>query len=139
MSNVMWSKRDYDKMKSDFHTFLLDDLTSQEASIDSFVHSDELIEVLNLRETITGNPKRYENIPIQFSRFNECYYNSVLPYMNKNKIEYDFFVCTRPDNIYFQNCLEKIKNWSKDEINVRMRRYPNDLDINPSDILNVPH
>jgi hypothetical protein len=123
-------KRTYEKVKSTLYDYLISDLQSQNAEIDSFVHSDKPIKSLNLRGTITKKPKHHTQIPIQMIRFHECYYNLVLPYINKHNIKYDFFICVRPDNIYFENCLiKKICDWSTDKINTRMRMYPTDLNF----------
>jgi hypothetical protein len=123
-------KRNYEEIKSTLHDHLISDLQSQNAEIDSFVHCDKPIELLNLRGAITEDPEKYENITIQIARFHECYHKLVLPYMNKHKIEYDFFVCTRPDNIYFEKCLKRtICEWDKNKINTRMRIYPTNLNL----------
>lgn len=123
-------KRTYEEVKASLHNNLINVLLSQNAEIDSFVHSDKPIEIFNLRATITSIPKNNENIPIQMSRFNECYTDIVLPYMNKHKIKYDFFICLRPDNFYFKNCLgKKISEWNTNKINIRMRIYPTNLNL----------
>lgn len=123
--------RNYEEVKSTLHKYLLSDLQSQNAEIDSFVHSDKHIEILNLRgKIIKADIPRIANIPVSTLRFHECYYKLVLPYMKKHKIEYDFFLCIRPDQIYFKNCLKKnISEWSKDKINIRMRLYPTQLNL----------
>ena len=124
-------KRDFKKIKKNIKSNFLDQLDINNISYDIFVHSDKFIKISNLKGNIIKNPKQYYNIsiPRQFSRFHECYYKLIKPYMNINKIEYDFFICTRPDNYYFKNCLIRIQEWDDNKLNVRMRNYPHSLDL----------
>ena len=123
-------KRNYEEVKLSLHENLINILLNDGIEIHSFVHSDKSIEIFNLKGIITSAPKKYPNIPYQICRFNECYHNLVLPFMDKNNIQYDFFICTRPDNFYFQYCLlKKIYDWDINKINIRMRRYPKKLDL----------
>jgi hypothetical protein len=53
-----------------------------------------------------------------------------LPFIEKNNIIYDFFICIRSDNIYFKNCINtKISAWNTNNINVRMRLYQTKLNL----------
>ena len=80
-------KRTYDEIKYSLHNNLISILKNKDTEIDSFVHSDKPIEVFNLKGSIISEPNKYENIPIQFSRFIECYQNLVLPFEKKyNKV-----------------------------------------------------
>lgn len=123
-------KRTYDDVKLTFHDNFINVLLVKGVEIDTFVHSDAEIDLYNLKGSIISSPEEHPNIPIQFSRFHECYFKSVVPYMTTTGTKYDFFVCVRPDNYYFKNCIVKnIDEWDTHRINVRMRIYPTPLDF----------
>tara|TARA_B100001250_G_C19485924_1_gene650790 strand:- start:1 stop:747 length:747 start_codon:yes stop_codon:yes gene_type:complete len=132
-------KRCYDTVSSSLHENLINVLLKDGNEVHSFVHSDKPLNIHNLKGTITSDAKTYPDpsanaanacIPHQFSRFSECYYNLVVPFMDENDIKYDFFICTRPDNFYFKNCMmKKIDECDMSKINVRMRIYPEILNL----------
>ena len=123
-------KRKFDQVKKTFQENLINYLLNQNVEIDTFSHSDEPLELFNLKGKICKKlPHLKKNLPILFLRFVECYQYLVKPYMQKNNIKYDFFICTRPDLIYFENCLEEISMWDKNKINTRMRFYPTFLNL----------
>lgn len=123
-------KRTYEQVKISLQENLINVLLQQSELLDVFVHSDEAIKVVNLRGQITKLPLVYESIPPSFSRFNECYYKLILPYMLRNNLEYDYYICTRPDNFYFKHCLKlQINEWDKNKVSVRMRYYPKKLNL----------
>lgn len=127
---ICGQKRGFDQVKKSFQENVINNLLKQNVEIDSFSHTDEPIELFNLKGKICKKkPELYKNFPILFLRFYECYNNLVKPYILKNNVKYDFFICTRPDLIYFENCLEEISMWDKNKINSRMRVYPNLLPL----------
>lgn len=130
-------KRCYEEVKLSLHENIINVLLNDGHEIDSFVHSDQDIQdIYNLKGIIISNSeipikKNLDiTIPYQICRFNECYYNLVLPFMNENNITYEFFIVTRPDNFYFKNCLmKKINEWDINKINIRMRFYPKKMNL----------
>ena len=127
-------KRSFDEVKNTLYEHIFDKFLKQNATIDVFIHTDKKIEIKYLKGSIIKNIQRnahVNGIPFpQFIRQCECYKNLIIPYMKKNNIEYDFYICIRPDYIYFKNCIEDINKWNKDKVNSRVRCYPTLLPFN---------
>tara|TARA_B100001094_G_C18140711_1_gene777695 strand:+ start:762 stop:1484 length:723 start_codon:yes stop_codon:yes gene_type:complete len=132
-------KRCYDEVSTSLHENLINVLLKDGNEVHSFVHSDKKLDIYNLKGEMIGDALSYSDttakapnslIQPQFSRFSELYNGTVIPFMKKNDIKYDIFICTRPDNFYFKNCMmQKIDECDMNKINVRMRIYPERLSL----------
>ena len=106
-------KRSYEEVNLSLHENFINILLNDGNEVHSFVHSDQPIQnIYNLKGTIISNSlnkknisEKNPNIPYQMRRFNECYHNLIIPFMDENNIKYDFFICSRPDNLYFKNSI----------------------------------
>ena len=122
--------RSFASIKDSFINNFLQKLIEQNANIDIFANTNRPVNVPYLKDSIIR--KKYKvgselKREIQFQRTHDCYYNLVKPYMEKNNVDYDFFIKVRPDLIFFKNALVPIEYWSTENINVRVRGYPYDV------------
>jgi hypothetical protein len=127
---IIGEKRSFENIKNEIENNLILNLEHQNAIVDVFINTNLDISINNL---ISIN--KFNNFDKLSSIINHqiyrCYicYEEIKLYMKNNNINYDFFIKIRPDLRIFKNGIPPIISWDTNKINVRMRVYPEYLNM----------